>query len=424
MAPNQSRYYTTLLWGLLLFGLSLPLSKSAGNVLLFLIYPATLALIWYDRDFRASLIQSVRQPLIAPLLLFYCLALLGVLYTENYTDGFHIANKFSSLPAIYFMVAILLQANRDEEARELFAEYLLFSLLIGLFVLNAIAAMTYLGAIGHKKYMLPLAPLNVHHIWFSNLNAIGLYVSASFLLFSPRGRKRWIQICLIAGMAIGLLCILLSISRTAWFGTLFTALIMTYVVMKKKKIYFAVLAAAAAGSVLLYLFNPIVHGRIDQIVSDITRFFAGDSETSLGQRFIMWEATIRMFLSNPLFGVGTGDYNAVIAQYVAAGQLPDFVLEFNQPHNMYLFTLATNGLLGLGALLYLFYRGLRFALPRAAAEGRDRFFAFVALATIVHFMIAGLTDSFFNIQMLRYTFAFVMGVTVREFSKGRSKAER
>ncbi len=39
--------------------------------------------------------------------------------------------------------------------------------------------------------------------------------------------------------------------------------------------------------------------------------------------------------------------------------------------------------------------------------------AFLAMATAVHFMIAGFMDSFFNIQILRYSFAFIMGVCIR-----------
>ncbi len=167
---------------------------------------------------------------------------------------------------------------------------------------------------------------------------------------------------------------------------------------------------------LLYAFNPIVHQRISLIVSDISQFVTGDpfTYTSLGGRFLMWKAAMKMFLSNPVFGAGTGDFVPMMTEYIKSGELPEFLLEFNQPHNMYLFALATNGILGLSALLFIFYRGLRTSLPRVKIDGRERLFAFVAVATIIHFVIAGLTDSFFNIQILRYTFAFIMGVCIRE----------
>jgi O-antigen ligase len=93
--------------------------------------------------------------------------------------------------------------------------------------------------------------------------------------------------------------------------------------------------------------------------------------------------------------------------------LPDSLMAFNQPHNMYLFSLATNGLVGLAALLYIFYRSLTCVVPIVRADGGGNLFAFLALATVAHFMIAGFFDSFFHIQILRYSFAFIMGVCIR-----------
>jgi hypothetical protein len=80
---------------------------------------------------------------------------------------------------------------------------------------------------------------------------------------------------------------------------------------------------------------------------------------------------------------------------------------------MFLFTLATNGLIGLSALLYVFYSSMRLGIASAQAEGGRRMFAFLTIATTVHFMVGGMTDSFLNIQMLRYTFGFMAGVCIR-----------
>jgi O-antigen ligase len=93
--------------------------------------------------------------------------------------------------------------------------------------------------------------------------------------------------------------------------------------------------------------------------------------------------------------------------------VPKLVLKFNQPHNMYLFTMAINGLAGLSALLFIFYRSLRSVVPVVRSDGGGKLFAFLAMATAAHFMIAGFMDSFFNIQILRYAFAFIMGVCIR-----------
>ena len=421
MAMERSRYNTILAWGLLLFGFTLPLSKSAGNVLLFLIYPIAVAGVLYYEDFKKAVVSSVKQPLLPAFSLYFFIALIGVIFTESYADGFHVANKFFSLPAIYIMASVLLEAVPDKEQRYRNAENILMAFLIGLMILNVIAFMTYLGIVGHKKYFLPLAPMSVHHIWFSNINALGLYTAASFLLFSQRGKLKGARSFLIVSMVLGVFCILLSLARTAWFGVAITSVVMGFLVSRKKGVFYAMAAFAVLACIGVYSFIPIVHDRIGMIAKDIAQFSAGNPETSLGYRFMMWKAAIMMFLSNPLTGVGTGGFVSTMEAYVKTGQFPESLLAFNQPHNMYLFALATNGIPGLAALLFLYYESLKFALPGLKAGGeRERLFAFLAAAATVHFMIAGLTDSFFNIQILRYTFVFIMGVCVRTSSVQRS----
>jgi len=413
MTLYRSRYRYALAAGLLLFGLTLPLSKSAGNVLLFLIYMITIAGVLLDGDIKKVILNNIRQPLTLAFSLYFLVACFGVLFTENYADGYHIASKFISMPAIYLMVSVLIQSLYKEEEKGRNIEYLLLSFLIGLMLLNLIGVITFLGIIGNKKYVTPMVPLNVHHIWFSNINALGLYTAVSLLLFSQWGKVTRSRIFLYCCLVLGLFCILLSLSRTAWFGIALTSAIMAFLVIRNKKFYFITITATAAAGVAAYLFVPLVHERIDLIVRDITFFLAGKTETSLGTRFLMWKAASMMFLSNPLVGVGTGGYTATLEAYVASGKLPAFLLDYNQPHSMYLFTLATNGLAGLAALLFIFYRILVLSLQGMKDTDEDRLLSFLAAATAVHFLIAGFTDSFFNIQILRYAFVFLIGVCLR-----------
>jgi len=421
---ERSRYYAVLTGSLLLFGFTLPLSKSAGNVLIFLAYLIAAAAILFDENFKRAIVPTIKQPLILPFSLYCLIAFIGVYFTQEYSDGFHVANKFLSLPAIYLMITVLLEVSPDKEQAYLRAQKALLAFLVGLMVLNCIAMMTYLGLIGQKKFILPLAPMSVHHIWFSNINAIGLYTAASFYLFPLDRFQNKLRIFLVSFVVLAILCILLSLSRTAWFGIILTSLIMAFLVSKNKKVFSTLLIAAIVACIALYSMVPIVHERVRLISEDISKFMAGDlSYTSLGGRFFMWKAAIMMFLTNPLTGVGTGGFVPTMAEYIQSGRFPEFFLVFIQPHNMYLFALATNGIPGFAALLFIFYRALKFALPIVKRENNEeRLFAFLAAATVVHFMIAGLTDSFFNIQILRYTFIFIMGVCVRtSLDRGSSR---
>jgi len=406
-------YDRALFAGLLLFGVSLPLAKSASNVLLLVLGLAVAARALGNRDFRDSLPRS-RQPLTVAFALLFLVALAGVLYSENLVEGFQVAAKFLGLPAIYVLVAVLIESRPGEDARTRSAEHLLFSFLAGLVVLNALGVMTYLGLIGDRRFVLPLVPLHLHHIWYSNINALGFYAAAALLLFSPHGKSLSGKVCLSGYMLLSALCILLSISRTAWFSMVLTLLVLAFSVFRNRKIILAAGVAAILVGALTYLFVPLVHDRIDLIASEIELFSAGEQGTSIGSRFLMWRAALMMFVAHPLLGVGTGDYVPALSGYIDSGLFPEFLREFNQPHNIYLFALATNGIFGLAALLFVMYRSVRFAALLLRADGRGKLFAFLALATAAHFMIAGLTDSFFNIQILRYAFAFTMGVCVRD----------
>lgn len=410
---SSSSWHRLLYPGLLLFGLSLPLSKSASTILLGALYLSAIAAALCNKEFRGDVRRSCRQPLTASLLLYCLVAYVGIIHTEHYAEGFSIANKFVSLPAIYFFVSLLLQSESSEEARTRKAEYLLLSYLTGLAVLNLVGMLSFLGVIGDQAFTLPFAPLGLHHIWFSNINALGLYTAAALLLFSRYGTSTRGKVYLLGFIVLCSLGILLSISRTAWFSILLTASILAFILIRSRKTIFLVAVLSVLMLAAVYQFVPIVHDRIDLIAQDIELYSISKKKaSSIGSRIWMWKASLMMFQSHPVIGVGTGDYIHGMEEFRRLRLLPRYLLDYNQPHNMYLFTMATNGIVGLVALLQIFYRILRSVVPTVRTGG-GTLFAFLALATAVHFIVAGFMDSFFNIQILCYSFAFIMGVCIR-----------
>jgi O-antigen ligase len=290
----------------------------------------------------------------------------------------------------------------------------LFSFLAGLAALNLLAVLKFLGAFGGEPYAFPLAPSGMHHIWYSNLNAIGVYTAVSCLLFTRAGTSARGRALLYGFLLLATLGILLSTSRTAWLGIALTALIMAALTIKKKKTILIAVLLAVLAFACAFWFVPVVHQRIQLIAEDLALYSADHhAESSVGARLIMWQAALSMATSHPLVGVGTGDFVSELIRMRRARLIPKFLLEFNQPHNIYLFSLATNGIAGLAALLFVFYRSLRSVLPALRTDGDGKVFAFLALAVTVHFMVAGCMDSFFNIQVLRYAFAFLAGACIR-----------
>ena len=402
---------------LLLFALLLPLSKSAVTVLVGIAALYLFSLAIAKGAYRAELKHFLDQPLLVPVLLPVGVAIAGLFLTTHLSDGLGIVNKLATLPLAYLVIAVMVDAADSGPSGSRTAETALLVFIAGVLLLDGIAALTYLGIIGQRKFTLPVYPMNVHHIWFSNLNAVGLYAALSFLFSGMVKSNRALRIFLAVFLGFAVFSILFSLSRTAWFGLFAAGIVLSYLLARTKRWFLLALATMIAGCLLAYQFSAIVQSRVNSIFSDIALYTRGETFSNVGDRFVMWKAAFSMFLSNPLMGVGTGDYMATMREYVAAGTVPERILGFNQPHNMYLFALATNGLLGLAALLFLFSRVLALSLPLREAQPGQKQFRFLAVAVAVHYLVAGLTDSLFNIFLLRYTFAFIMGTCVRESVK-------
>jgi len=195
------------------------------------------------------------------------------------------------------MTSVVIDAVHGTEERAKLTDNLLLIFIAGILVLDVIGLLTYLGIVADRKFSLPVYPMHVHHIWSANLNAVGIYAATSFLLFRtfPQDPKR--KALLIVFIVLALLSILLSISRTSWFGMIATGIVLTYLYTDKKRIFFLTVAGGVSVCLLAYSFIPFVHDRINTIYTDIVVYSAtgGDAYSSLGDRFVMWKAAMKMF---------------------------------------------------------------------------------------------------------------------------------
>ena len=262
---NKSWHYRVLLTGLLIFGLTLPLSKSISSVTIGLLYAYSFAIVAYDKNFRAMALRHVKQPLNISIILFVLIALARSLLSQNLLEGMSYVKQVSNLFTVYFFVAAFINSEVDEKRRIKNAENLLLFFLLGVLLLDIFGLLTYFGLIGHKKYVLPVTPLNMHHIWAGNLNALGIYVAAGLLLFS---KNKIIPKSIFGSLflIIGISSVLLSTSRTAWMGIFVAVTVSIYFLIKDKRIYFIAAASVPVVCASLYLLSDIVHTRINQVL--------------------------------------------------------------------------------------------------------------------------------------------------------------
>ena len=119
--------------------------------------------------------------------------------------------------------------------------------------------------------------------------------------------------------------------------------------------------------------------------------------SSLQSRMLIWQATLAVFRSHPVVGVGAGNLNEVIPPYYPEKLLKRFKgkLEAGTSHNEYLQILAETGILG-GVSCLVFLALLLFFAARVSwrtAKERGEFLPFFLLASILGILTASLVSS-------------------------------
>ena len=107
---------------------------------------------------------------------------------------------------------------------------------------------------------------------------------------------------------------------------------------------FIKIAVVFIALVILLALSPTMQERTTIAVDQLQGYFnEGNKITSVGMRPHMWQGAVKIFLKNPVRGVGTGGYRKAMDVYK---DNPD-MMDFDHPHNSFLYMATSFGLIGL-----------------------------------------------------------------------------
>lgn len=255
-------------------------------------------------------------------------------------------------------------------------------------------------------------------IYFGNLSLLlcvyaGSVMVATFKSMTVRNRAM-----------LGLACVLLVVAaflsgaRSSWLGMLALLVLIDWRrVSYVRLLAGALLVSAAVGALLALLPELLLNLRITEAATDLQRIWNGDYTGSIGLRLQLWKAALLMFWSSPLIGIGSNEFQAAMANLVASGAIESGLFQgetsFNQAHSEMMDILASKGLVGLAAyavMLVLPFRFFSKILKSSVPEARA--FALMGQATIVAFLMFGLTLATFKVQI----YCAVFPVTIAVFA--------
>jgi O-antigen ligase len=358
----SSKADTLSKWVAVALGFTIPVSTALDSILLGL-----LVVFWIlAADSGEKWRQLISNPLALLSLGMFGLLVLGLFYGEaDPWDGLRYLSKYKEL----LLIALLIPCFQEEKTRRY--GLLAFSLALALTLLFSYAI--GIGLLPEYFFFFPHVPTGLtgsfnpvtfkHSITHSILMAIAAFMFAQMARYaSVTGiRILWAILSIMAVfnvlfmvqgrtgyLVLGLLLIYFFFDMWKWKGLALAAML-------------GILLSAAA-----YLGSDTFHSRITKAANEFSQWQPGQPANlrdSVGLRMEWYKNSLGIIRDHPVFGVGTGGFRQAYAEKIkGTGMLPA-----NHPHNQYLLTAIDLGLLGLGALLYLFYRQWRLAkmLPSA-----------------------------------------------------------
>ena len=179
-----------------------------------------------------------------------------------------------------------------------------------------------------------------------------------------------------AGTLFGAFGSLLSQSRGGWLALALVLPVLAAMLwrsLSRRDLVVSAVVALLCGSALLALTARQLNERIEQAQSEVALYEStGYAANSVGQRLDHWKLAWRLGQSHPLLGWSQKGYEIEKQRIVAAGQAHPYVLEFNHAHNEFLDLFAKRGVIGLGALLYLYAVPLLLFWPRRGTGAPSR----------------------------------------------------
>ena len=338
----------TAQWAAVALGLSIPISTALDNLLLAVLLAGWLASgAWRDKW------DAVRANRIALAALgLFGLLLAGTLYGERDPGDTAVTlRKYLDLLWIPLLVWVLRDPLMRRRALLALAASLALVLLTSFLIMaDIIPRVGFLT--GHSGYPVVLKGRQTH----GPLMAISAFLSFHLALGSgtPRMRVFWLTLAVLA--LINGTLVVQGVTGYLVFATL--ALYLGYVSGGWRGLAGAFAIAAALVTVLV-LTPGVFQARVARLQSEVTQWQAGvsDKTSSAGTRIELYRASLAIIRDSPLLGHGTGSFPKVFADKVR-GQA---TAPSRNPHNEYLHTLVQLGLVGLAALLYLFWTHWRLA---------------------------------------------------------------
>jgi len=382
---NLNKTYQVLL---VLLSFLMPLTVFGANLII-----AIICILWLiSGNYKSKYHQIISNRLMLASIVFFCLHVLGLLWTEDLIWGLHIVHKMwyflLLLPVLYTIV------KKDN---------------ISLYISAFLLAITLTEITSYLVWFEVIEPFKnatvknptpfMSHISYNPILAFSIYLVAHQLFFNKDLTK--IKL-LIYGFLASSMTINMFITGGRAGQVMFFAMIAILIFQifnyKKLKAFVVISIVIPLIFFIAYQTSSIFQNRVDLTIHNIANF-SENQNTSIGERFVFNINSLEIIKQHPFFGVGTGDFKV---EYKRVNEVnTPYMANAAHPHNMYTLVLVQLGLLGLLSMLSIFYFQIKLSFNEKNKYLRD-----VGLTLPLLFLVIMLSDSYLlgHFTTLMYVF--------------------
>jgi len=377
----------------------MPLTVFGANSII-----VVICVIWlFSGSYKSKFNQIINNKLIIASIMFYCLHLIGMLWTEDLAWGLHILHKMwyflLLFPVLFTIVrkdyiklyifAFLLAISLTEVA-----SYLVWFEIVEPFKNATVNNPTpFMSHISYNPILAFAIYLVLHEIFFNKKMTNLLFsfysffaISMSINMFITGGRAGQV------GFFVMLSILIFQILDTQRIKSLITIFILI------PGIFFAA-----------YQISDLFHERIDLAVTNVISY-EDNQWSGVGQRIYFAVNSWEVIRKNPIIGIGTGDFPS---EYKKINQINTPSLpNSSNPHNMYILVLCQLGFVGLTSMLSIFYYQIKLSY-----NSPNKFIRNVGITLPLMFLVMMLSDSYLLGHYTSLMFIFFSSFLYKYFEK-------
>jgi O-antigen ligase len=392
---------------LILVAFFLPLTVFGGNL-----FAVSIFLLWLIKaDFKTDFHRLKNNRLVIAVLIYLLVHIVALLWTADMQFGLYTLKKQLKF---LFIPIFMLFVKREH------VKYYILAFLLSM-------SLSEVWSYGIWFELLPLyggatledpIPL-MSHITYTPFLTIATYLLLYYFLFDPSvGKlKKTTYAFFILTISIN---VFINGGRAGQVMFLAMIAITIFQYFPRKA-----LKAAIISSIILlttfstaYTFSEIFKHRVDLATSQFTNYSEFLKSTpapgkefvssSVGERMVFAVSSWEIFKEHPIFGVGTGDFKNEFAKKLSINA--PYVEIVENPHNMYSLILAQFGLIGLAALLYMFYTQVKIA-----KHSNEEFVRKIGIALPLLYLLIMLSDSYLMAHMTGLLFIFISSFVYKDY---------